>query len=310
MTPGAIARILVIKHGALGDVVLATGPFAAIRAFHRDAHIVLLTTAPFAELARACGYFDEVWEDARPGWAAPAGWWALRRRLREGRFDRVYDLQTSDRSSFYLALMGPGPRPEWSGIARGASHPHLNPRRDHLHTVERQAEQLKDAGIAVVPPPALDWLDADISRFDLPPRFALLVPGGSAHRPAKRWPVARYGELGRGLEAQDVVPVVLGGPPDAGVTAAVAQESGGRDLTGATSLAEVVALARAAAGAVGNDTGPMHLIATAGAPSVVLFGHASNPDLCAPRGPDVTVLQEDDIATITVAEVEAALTLR
>ena len=41
-------RLLVIKLGALGDFVLATGPFAAIRAAHPDEEIVLLTTAPFA----------------------------------------------------------------------------------------------------------------------------------------------------------------------------------------------------------------------------------------------------------------------
>ena len=56
--------LLVIKLGALGDFVLATGPFAAIRAAHPNEVLVLLTTAPFAEFARASGYFDEVWIDA------------------------------------------------------------------------------------------------------------------------------------------------------------------------------------------------------------------------------------------------------
>ena len=48
--------ILVIRLGALGDFVLSMGPFAAIRAHHPDARIILLTTAPYAELARASGY--------------------------------------------------------------------------------------------------------------------------------------------------------------------------------------------------------------------------------------------------------------
>ena len=50
-------RILVIKHGALGDFVLATGPFAAIRAHHPDEWIVLLTTAPYAALAETSPIF-------------------------------------------------------------------------------------------------------------------------------------------------------------------------------------------------------------------------------------------------------------
>ena len=58
--------ILVIRLGALGDFVLSSGPFQAIRAFHPDAHIVLLTTAPYEELARAGGWFDEIWLEPAP----------------------------------------------------------------------------------------------------------------------------------------------------------------------------------------------------------------------------------------------------
>ena len=59
-------RILVIKLGALGDFILATGPFAAIRTAHPDDEIVLLTSAPFAEMGRDCQLFDDVWIDERP----------------------------------------------------------------------------------------------------------------------------------------------------------------------------------------------------------------------------------------------------
>jgi hypothetical protein len=64
------------------------------------------------------------------------------------------------------------------------------------------------------------------------------------------------------------------------------------------------------AGAVGNDTGPMHLIATAGVPSVVSFSHASDPELCAQRGPDLTILRRPRLEELSVDEVEAALRLR
>src|SRR5579864_8576173 len=168
-------RILVIKLGALGDFVQAMGPAAAIRRYHQGAEITLLTTAPFADLARAAPYFDRVWIDERPGPLDIVGWWRLRRRLRGAGFDRVYDLQTSDRSSVYRRLMAPRP-PAWSGIARGASHPHDNPDRDRMHTLDRQAEQLARAGITQVPAPDLSWAARDIAHFALPPRLLLLVP--------------------------------------------------------------------------------------------------------------------------------------
>jgi len=303
-------RVLVIKLGALGDFVQAFGPFAAIRRHHADAHVTLLTTAPFADLARASRLFDDVWIDARPKAIEMAGWLALRRRLRDGGFKRIYDLQTSDRSSFYFRLFWPGPYPEWSGIAKGCSHPHANPWRDFMHTVERQAEQLKMAGIDRVPSPDLAWMQADAARFGLPSRFALLVPGGALHRPAKRWPAARFGALAAWLADRGVQPVLLGLASEADVVAAVrAACPNALSVAGATSLFDIAALARRAALAVGNDTGPMHLIAAAGCPSVVLFSNDSDPALCAPRGDRVTVLRRERLDALAVEDVRDVLSL-
>ena len=321
-SPGAGAgpggRILVIKLGALGDFIQALGPMRAIRRHHPDARIALLTTAPFAELARASGYFDEMWIDSRPGISNVRGWLPLRRWLRRGKFGRVYDLQTSDRSGLYFLLMA-GPlaamglpwgrrRPEWSGIARGCSHPHDNPGRDFMHTVERQAEQLARAGIDEVPPADVSFLDADVARFALAPPYVLLVPGGARHRPAKRWPAARYGALAARLEASGITPALLGAADEAPITAEIRELCpAARDLAGRTTFGDIAALARGAAGAVGNDTGPMHIIAAAGCPAVALFSADSDPALCAPRGAGVTVLRREPLAALTVDQVAAAL---
>jgi ADP-heptose:LPS heptosyltransferase len=95
----SVQRILVIKHGALGDLVLATGPFKAIRANHFDAHIVLLTTAPFESFGRDCGYFNEVWLDTRPRPVQVGAWLALSQQLSDGRFRRWELLSLSGRES-------------------------------------------------------------------------------------------------------------------------------------------------------------------------------------------------------------------
>ncbi|MFN4281645.1 MAG: glycosyltransferase family 9 protein [Alphaproteobacteria bacterium] len=306
-------RILVIKLGALGDFVLSTGPFKAIRAHHPSARITLLTIPSLAKLGEASGWFDEVWTDQRPSLLNLPGWLALARKLNGGKFSRVYDLQTSDRSGFYFRLMSPpfATRPEWSGIAKGASHPHANPNRDDLHTIERHKEQLAAAGIADVPPPDLSWAKADLSRFDLPASYALLVPGGSAHRPEKRWPATHYAELARRLVAIGTAPVLLGASAERAELATIAAACpGARDLCGQTNFAEIIALARSARFAVGNDTGPMHLVAAAGCPTVSLFSYASDPALCAPRSPageSVVVLRRTDLATLMPDEVLAAL---
>ncbi len=308
-------RYLVIKHGALGDMVLASGAFQAIRDHHAGDHVVLLTTRAYDEFARASGYFDEVWIDRRPPPWRAWQWLALGRRLARGGFERVYDLQHTTRTHMYYRLFGLfGPtgkrRPEWSGVAPGCSHPHANPHRDTMHTVERDAEQLAMAGIAKTPPPGLDWLDGDISGFGLPPRYALLVPGGSAHRPEKRWPAARYGRAAAALEERGLRPVLIGAAPERAVLGDIAAACPQAiDLCGRTGFGAIAACARGAAAAIGNDTGPMHIIATAGCASLVLFSAVSNPAITAPRGPRVTVLQRDSLADLGVDEVMAALSL-
>ncbi len=307
-------RLLVIRLGALGDFVLSLGPMAAIRRHHPDAHITLLTTAPYERLAHASGYFDAVWRDERAPWWQPWALLALRAKLRRGHFTRVYDLQTSARSGRYWRLMG---RPEWSGHIAGASHPDPNPERNRLHTVERQAGQLRAAGIVPVPPADLSWIDADIGRFGIPSPYVLLVAGGSAHRPAKRWPAEKYTALARLFVRLAMTPVLIGGAAEAAVLADIARHvPEGINLAGQTDFEEIAMLARGAVGAVGNDTGPMHLIAAAGCPSLILFSDESDPALCAPRPgvappgrppAKVAVLRRPDLKALSVSEVQSAL---
>lgn len=303
-------RILVIKLGALGDFIQALQAFHAIRLHHADADITLLTTAPFEALGKSCGWFDRVWVDPRPRlWQVPQ-LYSLGRRLRSGNFKRVYDLQTSDRTGWYYRLFR-GPKPQWSGIASSCSHPHSDPSRNQLHSVDRLAGQLAAAGVRNIPPADLSWLDADTGSFGLPDRFVLLVPGGSAHRPEKRWPPSRYAELANRLTARGVTPVILGGADEQTAAETIlAACPQARSLLGRTSLLDIAGVARRAAAAIGNDTGPMHIASAVGCPSVALFSSASDPALCGQRGPDVTILRRPSLEGLPVAEVEAAVRLR
>ncbi|MFQ5957857.1 MAG: glycosyltransferase family 9 protein [Alphaproteobacteria bacterium] len=301
------ASILVIKLGALGDFVQAMGAFKAIRAHHRDARITLLTTAPYAGLGEACGYFDEVWIDSRPKAWQVSTWLELSRRLRSAHFQRVYDLQTSDRTNAYFHLFGLR-RPEWSGVAWGCSHRHVNPRRNQMHPVECKVEQLAVAGIPEVPEIDLSWATADLDRFRLGGRFALLVPGASVHRPEKRWPAAQYAALATKFTTQGLRPLLIGTAAERDILTEIARGCpGALNLCGQTGFKEIVELARRAEVAVGNDTGPMHLIAAAGCPSVVLYSSASDPARTAPRGPCVEILTRPGLADLSCEEVIAAL---
>jgi ADP-heptose:LPS heptosyltransferase len=308
ITPPQFRRILVIRLSALGDFIMALPAMAAIRAHHPAADITLLTSKPLAELGKRSGWFNRVEIDTRPGWRDIGAWWRFRKWLRAGRFDRVYDLQSQDRTAIYFRLFWPGRRPQWSGIAAGASHPHADPARRHMHAFDIHAAQLAVAGIARIPPPDLSWLHESTRRFGLPSRIALLAPGSAPHRPAKRWPTAAYGALGLRLVEHRITPVILGTAEEKPLAEAIrAICPKARDLTGNTSLFEIAGLARRAAFAIGSDTGPMHLIAMVGCRTVSLFSAESNPTRSAPRG-DVTVLHRPDLTDLSVADVTGVLT--
>jgi ADP-heptose:LPS heptosyltransferase len=129
----------------------------------------------------------------------------------------------------------------------------------------------------------------------------LLIPGASAHRPAKRWPASRYAEFARGLSGRGFGVAILGGPGEREVGREIAVAApGAKDLTGRTDYAQIAGLAARAALVVGNDTGPTHLAAAAGAPTLVLFSAESDPALCAPRGRRVEIIQAERLADLAV----------
>ena len=312
-----VERILVIKLSALGDFVLALAAMRKIRQAHPKAHITLLTTPQFEALAKICPYFNAVDSGGRS--QSFADWMALRKRIKAVGYSRVYDLQTSSRSNRIFQMLRPGP-PVWSGVAWGCALPHRNPLRDGMHTLERHADQLMSAGIwddaptepGSAPVPDLSWVlkskaaERPAPGGNRPRPYVMFVPGGAAHRPEKRWPVESYSELARILYSRGFDIVIIGGPQEAELAHAIQRTTPrARDLTGRTDFARVAMLGARAALAIGNDTGPLHLAAAAGAPAIVLFSKASDPALSAPRG-RVAILRADRLEDLPVAQVAQA----
>lgn len=304
-----MAAILVIKHSALGDILLASGCFQAIRDHHPNDQIVLLTTEPFVELARQSGFFDMVVVDRRPKLWHLGLWRQLLRLLRGFYFSRVYDLHRKQRTRLLYRLLRWGrPDLEWSGVIPGCSHYQSDPRSDFRHIVDKLNEQLRVAGIDPVPAPTLSWLHGDGLAARIPLPFVLMVPGAAASRPEKKGPAALYGAVAQTLVARGITPVLIGRGTDAADLATVAASCPRAiNLCDQSSLGDIADLARLALGAVGNDTGPMHLIGLAGCPTVTLFSHASDPRLVGPRGPSAIVLRREDLAELTPDEILGAL---
>lgn len=297
-------RILVIKLSALGDFIQALGPMAAIRKHHPNAHITLLTTPMFKSFGEKCGYFDDVWIDKKPKIFDLCGWISLRKKLINGQFSRIYDLQNNDRTSLYFKLLPKHKKPEWVGVATGASHQNTSPNRTAGHAFDGHKQTLQRAGIENIEIDDLSWIKESLSGLTLKPPYILFVPGSAPQHPQKRWSHEKYGALARQLTQNNYQIVLLGTTAEKEVTDAIETICPNvLNLTGQTSLFEIAALAHGATGAVGNDTGPMHMIAPTGCPSLILFSAHSTPTRHAPKGKNVQTIQRDNLEDLKNGEV-------
>lgn len=287
-------RVLVIKHGAFGDVIQAEGALHDIRENHPDAFIAVLTMRPYRALLERCPHLDEAIVDERaPRWRLDR-MLALRQRLRDARFDMVYDLQNSSRTSFYFRWMLRDCR--WSGTAKGCSHPHRARNPKKIRTLDRLAGQLADAGLAIhhTLTPDVSWLADDVSALlkqaGVTKPYIVLIPGCSARHPQKRWP--HYAALAEKLIAAGHEIVLAPGPDEVELARAISgiciEKTNWFALAGILKGAHFV---------IGNDTGPSHLAAHLGTPGLALFG--------AHMPADRTGIVRDNFGAIEVADLAA-----
>ena len=292
-------RVLIIKFGGLASFVQSLAAAKLIREFHFGARITLLTSDEFKPFAEKCPYFDVI-DTAGPATTDPKVIAQVIGRIRKAKFDIVYDLECSQRTNNYYLGLKPWP-PRWSGIATNCSHPHENDARDEMHPLDRFAEQLSHAGLGppggwaqgAAPLPDLSWVrmaQRDPPRlqpgfFSLKQPYVLFVPGADQDKPDRLWPIERYSELARRLAARGVMVAIVGGPAERDIGAAINRaEPKAKNIVSRTDLFQLAALAERAAAAVGDDSGPMHVAAAAGAPCVVLYSSEHETALVAPRG--------------------------
>lgn len=297
--------VLVLKLGAFGDLVLADGALQDLRAHHPQAHITLLTRAPYAALMRDCPWVDAVVvDDNRPRWRLGA-MLAWRRRFLDGRYARVYDLQNSRRTAFYRRWLAGDSAPRWSTMARNAP-------RDGGGVPALHARQLAAAGVPVhhAPCPTPTWIATDASALlkragiDPAESFVLLLPGASARNTHKCWP--RFADLSQALVADGVRVVTVPGPDEAdlgpGYAGCVL-----RDGDRAVDLRRLAGIARAAACVVGNDSGPLHLATGMGTPSVLLLDDGNPSFHASGERAGLQRLGASPLSSLPLADVAAAV---
>jgi ADP-heptose:LPS heptosyltransferase len=299
-------RILVIKHGAFGDVIQCDGALRDIRAPHAGDEIVVLTTPAYAKIFGRCPHVDRVLVDPRaPRWRLDR-MSALRDELRREKFTRVYDLQNSARTAFYFRWFLRDV--DWSGTAPGCALPHRADDPKTIRTLDRLAGQLRDAGVPIVHTlaPDVGWMADDVSALlaDVRRPYVVLVPGSSARHPQKRWP--QYDALARKLMETGYDVVSAPGPDDTG------PDLPGHVLRGKGFLDwfQLAGVMKGAAFVIGNDTGPTHLASHLGVRGLALFGSHMPAERTGVVREGFAAIEVEDLQTLGVARVSDEVRMR
>jgi heptosyltransferase I len=319
-----VTRVLIVRLGALGDIVHAIPAAAALRRAFPAARIDWLVSARHREILDLVPVVDgRLLVNDRSGASAGMSLPAAIRVLRRGRYEVAFDLQGLLKSAllarasgaarvagfaapyarerfaplFYTDPYDPGAAgaEQSIGSRQSAVSSSIGP-REPRHVVALNLGLLSVVGVNA---PAVEFPIAEV-RSDAARtvhrqtggRYALLNPG--AAWPNKRWPAVRFAALAVELRARHgLTSIVLWGPGEEGLAAEVVSAAGGAaQLSPRTGVADLVALARGAALMVSGDTGPLHLAAAVGTPLVGIYG----PTRPARNGPvstdDLTVSRD------------------
>jgi lipopolysaccharide heptosyltransferase II len=306
--PGAVERVLLIKFWGIGSLQLLTPTVRTLRQRHRDAQLVLLTLSINEDFVRGLGVIDEVigLDIRTPSWLSLARRiLSLARSLRRARFDRIYDFEFFTRFSAVISFLAGAPRTfgfSSTSTWRGRLHTDDVPFNRYWHVARNfralaggeNGTQVFSADLTPYPPTRRDrdalglkLLAAGIGP-DRP--YVVLNPNAGSLSLERRWPRANFADIAARIGATAGVFVVLIGSPaereyTSGVCAALVGPDPPRlvDLCGELSIGELCCLLEGARAVVTNDSGPMHLAAALGAPTLGLFG-PETPLMYAPLG--------------------------
>lgn len=285
-------NILIIKLSSLGDICHALPSLTALRKLYPQARISWAVNKPFADLLIGHPFLDEVLVIDQK--ALTQGslmsryryFQELRQQLQQRDFDLVLDLQGLFKSIVIALMTGCKTRYGYWEMREGSAliTKGIKGAYANAHVIQRYLDVIRFLGSDVREPefvlPEISKEKAEIAEklfgFD---NYVVLAPGTSWS--SKEWPLDNYAELGKRLLQDGYQLVLIGGSIDTDKSkyildniteTALANKEKIIDLTGQTSLKQLMAVCQAATLYISGDTGPLHVAVTTGVPIIALYG--------------------------------------
>ncbi len=322
-TPGNSQRLLIVRLGAMGDIIHTLPAAAALRAAFPDAAIGWVVEERWAELLATRSVsrsgprtperplVDHIHAVNTKSWrtsmTSAQTWKKIATAVREVRrekYEVAIDFQGAIRSAMIARISG-------ANAIYGFTQPRETPARTlytrrvtarGTHIIEQNLSLAEEVAGRALPTPGAVFPHDEAAEQECEHRlqesgikkFALLNPG--AGWGAKRWPAERYGEVAKEIASHGLKPLINFGPGEEDLAQTVQRASNGRAEMVSSSLAQLIALTRRASLFIGGDTGPLHLAAALSVPVVAIFG-PTDPARNGPFGTNSVVLRSPSSQT-------------
>ena len=316
-------RILVVRTDHVGDVISATSVLPHLRRAFPAAEIDFMVPSWAMGILKRDPHlnsiiqFDPPWFDRnKEGFIEGLkGFFEMVRILRAGRYDVVIDLRGDARHIMAAFLAGIKMRIGYGITGCGFLLTDMVPYRDVMHETERNTALLSPLGVECrISDVTLYFSDKDIIKageikkdaaLDKPYAIVHVVPG----HPSKNWTLEGFIKVVRYLrQEKNLIPVMIGATNDRLRVKDVIMGAGVDvvDLSGKTSLSVLGPLCTGASLFVGLDSGPAHIAAYTGIPTIMIFSGVNDPAQWAPKGENVRIIypgKGKDLSGITPGEV-------
>ena len=304
-----MSNILIIKHGSLGDITQACGAIQDISENHNKDEVYLLTTKPYLDLFKKNKYLKDVILDKRLSRYNLIYLYSLMKRIKKYKFAKVYDLQNSQRTSFYKKILFPNSNSNiWSSSETTLPSDISKEEFDKKPVLDRFDHQLKVSGLITkfTMSPDFSWSCSDISKIKTDyklEKYIILFPFASAHLPSKRWPY--YNDLINLIKEKynDEYKIVVAPGPDEINQAKKINAISIMDNGNALDISQLSTLIKSSSFVIANDTGPAHMAAHLDSKGLTLFGSHTSAFLQSIERENFKAIQVSDLNKLSAEKV-------
>ena len=310
-----MSNILIIKHGSLGDIAQASGAIQDICDHHSTDDIFLLTTNLYIDLFRKNSYLKEIILDKRLSRFNLIYLYNLMKKIKKNRFNKVYDLQNSSRTSFYKKILFPNANLNiWCSSETTLPNDKTKEEFDRNPVLERFNYQLQSSGIETkhTMSPDFSWscvnIDKIINEYKLN-NYILLFPFCSPHLTLKKWPY--FNNLINLIKAKykDQFEIITAPGPneinEADQYDAIKILNNGK----AVNISQLSSLIKKSSFVIANDTGPAHMAAHLNVKGLTLFGSHTTAKKVSIERDNFKAIQVSDLNKLSAEKVFEKITL-